>query len=341
MNQEEQCLFRKRVYDVLDASTVELMEFNLKKLQDSYNHPKVNSFIQKISHYQSKLCWAHTSRYFTVAQISDQRSESYNSSTKGNGKLKSYLQKATMFESIERSIQISETSEVDKIRLLQELCQKGAVVGRMYVDALKQSKINAIKLSDVKKINPDDPQNFKYTVHRSQLDNAQSIVDLKGTLSFRDDNVICVTFTCPFFTSARIICSCACAATQTANHDIHMAGNIYPFWLVYNHPRYKDACLRVGLSPKTDTMPNYFPPCQADKVEESKPSCADRQDDMVQFNSRIFDNLGTLDHLNEAARVVKYRDMCTKLQAVACQSPLHFKHAAAVLIGLTNQLSSM
>jgi hypothetical protein len=88
-------------------------------------------------------------------------------------------------------------------------------------------------------------------------------------------------------------------------------------------------------------MPNYFPPCQADKVQESKPACANPQDDMVQFNSRIFDNLGTLDHLNEAARVVKYRDLCTKLQAVACQSPLHFKHAAAALIGLTNQLSSM
>jgi hypothetical protein len=156
MNQEEQRLFRKRVYDVLDASTIELMEFNLKKLQDSYNHPKVNLFIQKISHYRSKLFWAHTSRYFTVA----------NSSTKGNGKLKSYLQKATTFESIERFIQISETSKVDKIRLLQELCQKGAAVGRLYVDALKQSKINAIKLSDAKKLNPDDPQDFKYTVCR-------------------------------------------------------------------------------------------------------------------------------------------------------------------------------
>jgi hypothetical protein len=104
--------------------------------------------------------------------------------------LKSYLEKATMFESIERFIQISEASEVDKIRVLQELRQKGAVVGRVYVDALKQSKIDAIKLSDVKKINPEDPQDFKYTVRRSQLDNAQSIVDLKGTLSFRGDNVI-------------------------------------------------------------------------------------------------------------------------------------------------------
>jgi hypothetical protein len=79
-------------------------------------------------------------------------------------------------------------------------------------------------------------------------------------------------------------------------------------------------------------MPNYFPPCQADKVEESKLACTDPQDDMVQFNSRIFDNR-TLDHLNKAARVVKYRELCTKFQAVACQSPLHFKHAAAALIG--------
>ena len=120
-----------------------------------------------------------------------------------------------------------------------------------------------------------------------------------------------------------------------------MAANIYPFWLVYNHPRYKDACSRVGLSPITDTMPNYFPPCQADKVEESTPASANPHDDMVQFNSRIFDNLGTLDHLNEAARVVKYKDLCTILQAVSCQSPLHFKHAAAAMIGLTNRLSSM
>jgi hypothetical protein len=43
MNQDELCLFRKRVYDVRVASTVELMESNLKKLHDSYNHPKVNA----------------------------------------------------------------------------------------------------------------------------------------------------------------------------------------------------------------------------------------------------------------------------------------------------------
>jgi hypothetical protein len=341
MNQEGQGVSRKRVYDVLDASTVELMEHNLKNLQGSYNHPKVNSFIQKISDYRTKLCWAHTSQYFTVAHISDQRSESTNSSTKDNGKLKSYLQKATMFESIEQFIQISELSEVEKINLLQDLRQKGAVVGRIYVDALKQSKINAIKLSDVKKIHPEDSHEFKYTVRRSHLDNAQSIVDLKGILSFRGENVICVTCTCPSFTSSRIICPCACAAAQTAKYDIDMAANIYPFWLVYNHPRYKDACSRVGLSPITDTMPNYFPPCQADKVEDSTPACADPHNDMVQFNSRIFDNPGTLDNLNEAARVVKYKDVCTKLQAVACQSPLHFKHAAAALIGLTKYQISL
>lgn len=338
---EARALFRKRVYDVLDASTIKLMENNLNELQASYNHPQVNSFIQKISDYRTKLCWAHTSQHFTVAQISDQRSESTNSSTKGNGKLKSYLEKATLFESIERFIQVSELSEVKKIQLLQELRQKCAFVGSVYADALKQSKINAIKLSEVKKIHPEDSHDFKYSVRRSHLDNGQSIVDLKGTLTFRGENVICVTCTCPFFTSSRIICPCACAAAQMAEYNIDMAANIYPFWLVYNHPRYKDACARAGLSPITDTMPNYFPPLQADRVGVSKPASADPQDDMVQLNSRIFDNLGTLDHLREAERVVKFKDLCTKLQAVACQSPLHFKHAAAALIGLTNRLSSM
>ena len=111
--------------------------------------------------YRTKLCWAHTSQYFTVAQISDQRSESTNSSTEGNGKLKSYLQKATLFESIERFIQVSELSEVEKIQVLQELRQKCALVGRVYVDALKQSKINAIKLSVVNKIHPADSHDFK------------------------------------------------------------------------------------------------------------------------------------------------------------------------------------
>jgi uncharacterized membrane-anchored protein YjiN (DUF445 family) len=181
MNYEEQALFRRRVYDVLDASTIELMENNLKVLQASYNHSKVNSFIQKISDYRTKLCWAHTSQYFTVAQISDQRSESTNSSIKGNGKLKSYLQKATLFESIQRFIQVSELSEVEKIQLLQELRQKCAFVGRVYVNALKQSKIDAIKLSEVKKIHPGDSYDFKYSVRRSHLDNGQSIVDLTGT----------------------------------------------------------------------------------------------------------------------------------------------------------------
>jgi hypothetical protein len=87
-------------------------------------------------------------------------------------------------------------------------------------------------------------------------------------------------------------------------------------------------------------MPNYFPVVRDNGVNpcQEAPSA---EKDIIAFNTQIFDALGTLDHLNEAAWVVKFKELCASLQPVACQSALHFKHAAAAIIGCTNQLSSM
>ena len=61
---------------------------------------------------------------------------------------------------------------------------------------------------------------------------------------------------------------------------------------------------------------------------------------MIAFNTKVFDNLGSLDHLNEASHVVKLKELFADLQAVASQSALRF-NAAAAIIGCTNQLSSV
>ena len=111
---------------------------------------------------------------------------------------------------------------------------------------------------------------------------------------------------------------------------------------MYNQPRYEDGCAQAGLSPKMNYMPNYFP-VMSDEIKQVSNAKENNsvEQDMIEFNSRIFDSIGTLDHLKEAERVMKFKELCASLQNVACQSPLHFKHAAAALIATTNQLSSM
>jgi hypothetical protein len=199
-------------------------------------------------------------------------------------------------------------------------------------------KFLANKLSEVTEAS--NIEDSAYCVRRVDLDNEISIVRLKGTLLFRGSLIVCTTCTCLFFTSSRIICSCACAAARFAGFNIDDPANIYPLYLVYNQPRYEDGCAQARLSPIMEYMPNYFPVVRDNGVNpcQEAPSA---EKDMIAFNTQIFDALGTLDHLNEAARVVKFKELCASLQPVACQSALHFKHAAAAIIGCTNQLSSM
>jgi hypothetical protein len=143
------------------------------------------------------------------------------------------------------------------------------------------------------------------------------------------------------FTSSRIICPCACAAAQFAGFNIDDPANIYPLYLVWHQPRYRDGCREARLSTFMEYMPHFYPPAASTNETEQHIYPPTAEESMIAFNSQIFDRLGTMDHLNESQRVTKFRELCGTLQDVACQSALHFKHAASAIIASTNQLSSM
>jgi hypothetical protein len=206
---------------------------------------------------------------------------------------------------------------------------------------LCRSKQNAIALSSIIKKNPLDNTDLKYHVNRV-LDNQVSTVDFQGGLRFKGNVIVLPVCDCAFFTSTRIICECICSVAHMIGYNIDDPKNIYPYWLVYNHPRWGDACKSKRLSPLYDYMPNYDPPLSSKQgVLDMSESASCAEDPMVQLNSKVYDKLGDMFHVAQNERVMKLRDAFEKMSVVAIKSPQKFKHALSHLVSLESFLSSM
>ena len=160
-------------------------------------------------------------------------------------------------------------------------------------------------------------------------------MDLEGELAFCGNFHQCFTCTCLFFSTTRIICKCICAAARVAKRDIYAPGNIYPYWLVYNHPKWTEACNSLMVEDYKN-MPNkvFHTTESIDKIHMNMLN-------IDSMNSKIFDQLGDYSHYPKAQRVVVLREAANDLIDVASLSERQFKIAYAKILGLTNQLSSL
>ncbi len=117
----------------------------LKQALSKYCTEKVQVFLKKTSDKKHQLCYAHTCCTFTAGQVSDQRIEQGVAAMKANGKLKSYLSRCTYGKAISRISQVTQDQDFIALKELQSLWEDHKRVKLRYVNALKNSKVAAMK----------------------------------------------------------------------------------------------------------------------------------------------------------------------------------------------------
>ena len=129
----------------------------LKQALAKYRTEKAQVFLMKIYKKQHQLCYAHTCTSFTAGHVSDQRMEQGIAAIKANGILKTYLSECTYGEAVSRISQVARDQDFTALKELQLCREDNKKVGLRYADALKNSKVAAMKYSCVEQINPLSP----------------------------------------------------------------------------------------------------------------------------------------------------------------------------------------
>ncbi len=137
--------FQSDMYDILDIPLVDTLSSLLKKSLTKYHTEKAQVFLKKISSKQHQLCYAHTCNTFTAGHVSYQRMEQGMAAMKANGKLKSCLSGYTHGEAVSRISQVALDQEFTALKELQTCREDHKKVGLRYANALKNSKVAAMK----------------------------------------------------------------------------------------------------------------------------------------------------------------------------------------------------
>jgi hypothetical protein len=228
---------------------------------------------------------------------------------KANGKLKTYLSGCTYGEAISRISQVAQDQDFTALKELQLCREDNKKVGLRYADALKNSKVAAMKYSCVEHINP--PTTTQFFVKESDVSTIHCEVDLNTTVSWRGDQFQIVTGTCSYYLSTWMICPCACAAMQRFGKDIDLIENVLPFYCIWYHPLWKEAIKSLHLSDYKDSPYNSLTrlePTSKSSVQDQDPlSTTKLEDTMRCFNSE-FDKIGHLGNISEAQRINKMRE---------------------------------
>jgi hypothetical protein len=246
--------FQSDVYDFLDTPSVDTLLSLLKQALAKYCTEKAQVFLKKISNKQHQLCYAHTCNSFTAGYVSDQRMEEGMAAMKANRKLKCYLSGCIYGESVSRISQVVQDQDFTALKEFQLCCEDHKKVGLRYANALKNSKVAAMKYSCVEIISQLCTTQF--FVKETDAITIHCEVDLNTTVSWRVEHFQIVTGSFSYYLSTRIICPCACAAMQWIGMDINKIDNVHPFYHIWYHPLWKEAIKSLQLSDYKD-FPYY------------------------------------------------------------------------------------
>ena len=280
---------------------------------------------------------------FTAGHVSDQRMEQGMAAMKANGKLKSYLSGCTYGEAISRISQVARDQDFTALKELQVCREQHKKVGLRYAEALKNSKVEAMKYSCVEQISPLTTTQF--FVKENDASTIHCEVDLNSTVSWRGEQLQIITGTCSYYLSTRMICPCACAAMQRFRKDIDKIDNVHPFYRIWYHPLWKEAIKSLQLHDYKDSP--FYSLTQLEPTSISSAQNPDLmsniklEDTMRCFNSEIFDKIGNLGNISEAQRINKMREHFYKLEKIAVKSVKSTKYAICSIIELTNRLGSL
>jgi hypothetical protein len=262
---------------------------------------------------------------------------------KANGKLKSYLSGCTYGEAISRISQVAQDQDFTALKELQVCCEQHKKVGLRYAEALKNSKVEAMKYSCVEQISPLTTTQF--FVKENDASTIHCEVDLNTTVFWRGEQFQFVTGTCSYYLSTRMICPCACAAMQRFRKDIDKIDNVHPFYRIWYHPLWKEAIKSLQLHDYKDS-PYYsltqLEPTSISSAQNPDPMSNIKLEDTTRcFNSEIFDKIGNLGNISEAQRINKMREHFYKLEKIAVKSVKSTKYAICSIIELTTRLGSL
>lgn len=128
---------------------------------------------------------------------------------------------------------------------------------------------------------------------------------------------------------------------QRVSMDIDkIDGNVHPFYRIWYHPLWKEACKSLFLSDYEDSpyySSGHWEPTSNDNVQD--PLCIiTAKNTMQRFNLEIFNNMGHLGNISEAQRVHKMREQFNKLEKLAAKSVKATKYAICGIIEVTNRL---
>jgi hypothetical protein len=107
-------------------------------------------------------------------------------------------------------------------------------VGLRYANALKNSKVAAMKYSYVVQTNPLCTTQF--LVKESDTCTVACEVNLDAIVSWRGEQFRIVTGTCSYYSSTQMICPCVCATMKQIGMDIDKIDNVHPFYCIWYHP---------------------------------------------------------------------------------------------------------
>jgi hypothetical protein len=329
------------VYDILDTPSANTLSSLLKQALAEYRTEEAQVFLKKISNKQHQLCYAHTCNSFTAGHVSDQRTEEGMAAMKANRKLKCYLSGCTYGEAVSRISQVAQDQDFTALKELQSCRQDHKKVGLRYADALKNSKVVAMKYSCVEKI--CQLCTTRFFVKETDTSTIHCEVDLNTTVSWRGEQFQIVTGLCLYYLSTWMICPCACAAMQRIRMDINKIDNVHPFYRIWYHSLWKEAIKSLQLSYYKDSsyysLTNLEPTSNAAAQDPS--SNITLEDTMQRFNSEIFDEIGHLGNISESQHINKMREHFNKLEKLFVKSVQSTKYAICSIIEVTNQLGSL
>jgi hypothetical protein len=337
--------FKSDVHSLLDLANADLFESELALCLDEYRTDKAQQLLKKISLLKHKLAYAYTKHYFTAGHVSDQRCEGGMSAIKANGKLSLMLSNGTYSTAQTRIQQVTRDHDIAALEEMKYCRINLMKTGKKYAAQFLLTKASALKYQVVKQVSP--LCTTQWTVKEREESTAEYLVDVNGDVEWRGKKFTCVTCTCSFYTSTRMICPCGCAVMQRMGMDIDSIQNVHPYWHQWYHPLWGEALQRSFL-PDYEDSPNRISPTEPTHYANTTITglCHYNNNDSNEestrhFNGEIFQQVGNLNHLTTATRVSMLRQTWNDVEKIASKTALGHKLAMAALIETSNRLKSM
>ena len=333
---DEPHIFRDDIIEILDSCTERQYRELMSAAKKKYTTQKALDLLDKIKMYDHNLVYAFTSEGFTSGHISTQRAEGMMSAIKANGVLKQFLRNATYQESLARIRSVARHQDKEARNELIRCRRDGHKVGEKVRASIQMSKIAAMKISRVHKVNQKP---IAYEVRGGEGSSEVSLVEFNSPIYWKGREYSITKCSCPYFQSTLLLCPCACAACQRTNVDIDDCSHYHPrFWIGY-HPLYHQALANLGVDDFDD--PPWVKLSNVGCNQNPSRTHQESMNDIILRNrTQIFNELPNMAKFKACERMVKLRQECDACVKIGMKSATSTKLMLAYVVELRNRLEA-